>query len=63
MTVRVHTVSPKTVKIIEKILLAGNFSFVEKNMLSESKDISANDLRSIIKSRKPRIVGKSLQNL
>jgi dihydroxyacetone kinase-like predicted kinase len=59
MTVTIHAHTAKTIALIEKILMAGSFSFVEK----ENIDISAQDFRTMIKARKPRMVGKSLQNL
>lgn len=63
MTITIHANSAKNIKLINKILVAGNFSFQEKETPKKSNDLSAHDFRTMIKYKKPRIVGKSLQNL
>ena len=64
MTVIIHATSAKNIKLIDKILTAGNYTFTKKEALSEEsvKEL-ARDFRAMIKGRRPRMVGKSLQNL
>lgn len=63
MTIRIHTISPKKIKLINKILIAGNYTFNEKEEELENNDLTVEDFRSMIKNRKPQMLGKSLQNL
>lgn len=63
MTITIHANSLKNIKLIDKILIAGNYSFNEKETPSENSELTAQDLRNMIKARRPRMVSKSLQNL
>lgn len=63
MTIRIHTISPKKIKLINKILIAGNYTFNEKEEELENNDLTVEDFRSMIKNRKPQMLGKSLKNL
>jgi hypothetical protein len=63
MTITIHANSLKKIKLIDRILVAGNYSFNEKEASSENSELSTEDFRSMIKARRPRIVGKSLQKL
>lgn len=63
MTITIHANSLKNIKLIDKILIAGNYSFNEKEVSSENSELTAEDFRNMIKARRPRMVSKSLQNL
>ncbi|MES2519145.1 MAG: hypothetical protein V4585_13605 [Bacteroidota bacterium] len=66
MTIKIHTISAKKIKLINKILIAGNYTFNEVNEQeeeSEKKDLTVKDFRSMIKNRRPQMLGKTLQNL
>jgi hypothetical protein len=63
MTITIHANSLKNIKLIDRILIAGNYSFQEKEEPSEEIELSAQDFRKMIKARIPRMVGKSLQNI
>ncbi len=63
MTIKIHTISPQKVKLINKILIAGNYTFNEKDEEIEKNDLTTENFRSMIKSRKPQMLGKTLQNL
>ena len=63
MTIKIHTISPQKVKLINKILIAGNYTFNEKDEEVEKNDLTTEDFRSMIKNRRPQMLGKSLQNL
>lgn len=63
MTITIHANSLKNIKLIDKILIAGNYSFNEKEASSENSELTAEDFRNMIKARRPRMVGKSLQKL
>lgn len=64
MTVIIHATSAKNIKLIDKILIAGNYTFSEKKTDSEeSIEELARDFRAMVKGRRPQIVGKSLQGL
>jgi hypothetical protein len=63
MTIRIHTISPQKIKLINKILIAGNYTFNEKEEEVEKGEMTAEDFRSMIKNRRPQMLGKSLQNL
>ena len=63
MTIKIHTISPQKVKLINKILIAGNYTFNEKDEEIEKNDLTTEDFRSMIKSRRPQMLGKTLQNL
>lgn len=58
MTIRIHTISPKKIKLINKILIAGNYTFNEKEEELENNDLTTEDFRSMIKNRKPQMLGK-----
>ena len=63
MTIKIHTISPQKVKLINKILIAGNYTFNEKDEEVEKNDLTTEDFRSMIKNRRPQMLGKTLQNL
>lgn len=63
MTIKIHTISPQKVKLINKILIAGNYTFNEKDEEIEKNDLTTEDFRSMIKNRRPQMLGKTLQNL
>ncbi len=63
MTIRIHTISPQKIKLINKILIAGNYTFNEKEEEVEKGEMTAEDFHSMIKNRRPQMLGKSLQNL
>jgi hypothetical protein len=63
MTITIHANSLKNIKLIDKILIAGNYSFHEKEFSPKNSELTAEDFRNMIKAKRPRIVGKSLQNL
>jgi hypothetical protein len=63
MVVTIHASSAKNIRIIDKILIAGRYSFHEKREKIEDNELSAQSFRTMIKARKPRMIGKSLQNL
>ncbi len=63
MTITIHANSLKKIKLIDRILVAGNYSFNEKEISSENSELTAQDFRNMIKARRPRMLGKSLQNL
>lgn len=63
MTIKIHTISPQKVKLINKILVAGNYTFNEKDEEVEKNDLTTEDFRSMIKNRRPQMLGKTLQNL
>ena len=63
MTITIHANSLKKIKLIDRILVAGNYSFSEKEVSSENGEFTAQDFRNMLKARKPRMMGKSLQNL
>ena len=61
MTIKIHTISPQKVKLINKILIAGNYTFNEKDEKVEKNDLTTEDFRSMIKYRKPQMLGKTFQ--
>lgn len=63
MTITIHANSIKKIKLIDRILVAGNYSFSEKEVSPENNKLTTQDFRNMIKARRPRMVGKSLQNL
>jgi HD superfamily phosphohydrolase YqeK len=63
MTIKIHTISPQKIKLISKILIAGNYTFNEKDEEEEKNDLTTEDFRSMIKNRRPQMLGKTLQNL
>jgi HD superfamily phosphohydrolase YqeK len=63
MTIRIHTVSAEKFKLINKILVAGNYTFNEREEEVRSDEMTAESFRSMIKNRRPRMLGKTLQNL
>ena len=63
MTIKIHTISPQKVKLINKILVAGNYTFNEKDEELEKNDLTTEDFRSMIQNRKPQMLGKIFQNL
>ena len=63
MTITNHANSLKKIKLIDRILVEVTFSFNEKVTSSENSELTAQEFRNIIKGRRPRMVGKSLQNL
>jgi hypothetical protein len=63
MTIKIHTISSKKIKLINKILIAGSYTFNEKEEELEKNDLTTEDFRSMIKNRRPQIMGKTLQNL
>ena len=63
MTIRIHTISSEKFKLINKILVAGSYTFNEKKEESENDELTAEDFRLMIKNRIPQMVGKTLQNI
>ena len=63
MTIRIHTISAEKFKLINKILVAGNYTFNEKEEEVENDELTAGDFRLMIKNRRPQMLGKTLQNL
>lgn len=63
MTITIHANSLEKIKLIDRILVAGNYSFNEKEIPSENSELTTQDFRNMIKGRRPRMLGKSLQNL
>ena len=63
MTIRIHTISAEKFRLINKILVAGNYTFNKKEEESENYELTAEDFRLMIKNRRPQILGKTLQNL
>lgn len=63
MTIKIHTISPQKIKLINKILIAGNYTFNEKDEELGNSDLTTEDFRSMIKNRRPQMLGKTLQNL
>jgi HD superfamily phosphohydrolase YqeK len=63
MTIKIHTISSKKIKLINKILIAGNYIFNEKEEELEKNDLTTEDFRSMIKNRRPQIMGKTLQKV
>ncbi|PWK20272.1 hypothetical protein LV89_03814 [Arcicella aurantiaca] len=66
MTIKIHAISAKKIELINKILIAGNYTFNEINVQeeeSEKKELTVKDFRSMIKNRRPQMLGKTLQNL
>ena len=63
MTIRIHTISSEKFKLINKILVAGSYTFNEKKEESENDELTAEDFCLMIKNRIPQMVGKTLQNI
>ena len=62
MTIRIHTISSEKFKLINKILVAGNYTFNEKEEV-ENDELTADNFRLMIKNRRPQMLGKALQKL
>ena len=63
MTIRIHTISAEKFKLINKILVAGNYTFNEKEEESENNELTAENFRLMIKNRRPQMLGKTLQTI
>ena len=63
MTIRIHTISAEKFKLINKILVAGNYTFNEKEEEVENDELTADNFRLMIKNRRPQMLGKALQKL